>query len=170
MWPWIAQLGQGRGGLCSYDWLENLLGCDVHSARRVLPQFQKPLPVGADVVVEPAGAGSSRLIVRSRATSPMARPQGPAQFVMQRRSMLGIKERAEGTSAPWTVVVLEPLLWLLATAVFVAGATMASGGSDRSGQLESRSRRSAWSTRQRSAGRRFLRASRWSAHPCSPWS
>jgi hypothetical protein len=25
IWPWIAQLGQGRGGFYAYDWLENLL-------------------------------------------------------------------------------------------------------------------------------------------------
>ena len=34
VWPWIAQLGQGRGGLYSYDVLENLVGCDMHSADR----------------------------------------------------------------------------------------------------------------------------------------
>ena len=26
VWPWLAQIGQGRGGLYSYDGLENLLG------------------------------------------------------------------------------------------------------------------------------------------------
>src|SRR5215218_527701 len=26
VWPWIAQLGQGRGGFYSYDALENLVG------------------------------------------------------------------------------------------------------------------------------------------------
>jgi hypothetical protein len=26
VWPWIAQLGQGRGGFYSYDVLENLVG------------------------------------------------------------------------------------------------------------------------------------------------
>jgi len=36
IWPWIAQLGQGRGGFYSYDWLENLLGLDIHSAERVV--------------------------------------------------------------------------------------------------------------------------------------
>src|SRR5690349_21405415 len=30
VWPWIAQLGQGRGGFYSYDLLENLVGCDIH--------------------------------------------------------------------------------------------------------------------------------------------
>ena len=32
VWPWLAQMGQSRGGLYSYDVLENLVGCDVHSA------------------------------------------------------------------------------------------------------------------------------------------
>jgi hypothetical protein len=40
VWPWIAQLGQGRGGFYSYDFLENLAGCDVHSADRIVPEWQ----------------------------------------------------------------------------------------------------------------------------------
>lgn len=40
VWPWIAQIGQGRGGLYSYDGLENLLGMDIHSPDRVLPEHQ----------------------------------------------------------------------------------------------------------------------------------
>jgi hypothetical protein len=40
VWPWIAQLGQGRGGFYSYDFLENLLGCDIHSADRIVPEWQ----------------------------------------------------------------------------------------------------------------------------------
>jgi hypothetical protein len=27
VWPWLVQLGQGRGGLYSHDWLENLTRC-----------------------------------------------------------------------------------------------------------------------------------------------
>jgi hypothetical protein len=38
VWPWIAQLGQGRGGFYSYDFLENLIGCDIHSADRIVPE------------------------------------------------------------------------------------------------------------------------------------
>ena len=34
VWPWIAQLGQGRGGFYSYDILENLLGCGLSQCRR----------------------------------------------------------------------------------------------------------------------------------------
>jgi hypothetical protein len=40
VWPWIAQLGQGRGGFYSYDFLENLAGCDIHSADRIIPEWQ----------------------------------------------------------------------------------------------------------------------------------
>jgi hypothetical protein len=36
VWPWIAQVGQGRGGFYSYDVLENLVGCDIHSADRII--------------------------------------------------------------------------------------------------------------------------------------
>ncbi len=32
--------GQRRGGAYSYDWIENLLGLDMHSADSVLPEFQ----------------------------------------------------------------------------------------------------------------------------------
>ena len=43
VWPWIAQMGPApRGGAYTYDWIENLLGLDMHSADRVLPEYQHP--------------------------------------------------------------------------------------------------------------------------------
>ena len=43
VWPWLAQMGPSpRGGAYTYDWIENLLGLDMHSADRVLPDFQHP--------------------------------------------------------------------------------------------------------------------------------
>lgn len=42
IWPWLAQWGQGRGGWYSYDWLENLFGFDIHTADRLLPEYQNP--------------------------------------------------------------------------------------------------------------------------------
>ncbi len=45
VWPWLAQLGPApRGGAYTYDWIENLLGLDMHSVDRVLPEFQHPAP------------------------------------------------------------------------------------------------------------------------------
>ena len=43
VWPWIAQMGPSpRGGAYTYDWIENLLGLNMHSVDRVLPEFQHP--------------------------------------------------------------------------------------------------------------------------------
>lgn len=52
VWPWIAQLGQGRGGFYSYDSLENLVGCGIHSADRIVPEWQV-LGVGDEVKLHP---------------------------------------------------------------------------------------------------------------------
>ncbi len=45
-------MGQGKAGFYSYDWLENLFGCDIHNADRILPQFQT-LQVGDTVRLHP---------------------------------------------------------------------------------------------------------------------
>jgi hypothetical protein len=163
VWPWLMQWGQGRGGLYSYDWLENAVGCDVQSSDRIMPKHQRPIHTGDQVVrmcryaphnpvalvipgravvlgdpsdstsdlrrgrsratwafiLAPIDRGRTRLIVRSRGSGMMGRLQGPLQFVMQRRTMRGIEQRAEGSPAS-TLANLEPLLWLLAGAVFLA--------------------------------------------------
>lgn len=41
VWPWLVQMGPGRGGAYTYDWIENLLGLDMHSADTILPEFQE---------------------------------------------------------------------------------------------------------------------------------
>ncbi len=40
VWPWVAQIGQGRGGFYSYDSLENLIGCNIHSVDGIVPEYQ----------------------------------------------------------------------------------------------------------------------------------
>jgi hypothetical protein len=43
VWPWIAQMGPApRGGAYTYDWIENVLGLDMHSVDRVLPEYRHP--------------------------------------------------------------------------------------------------------------------------------
>jgi hypothetical protein len=131
VWPWIAQMGPApRGGAYTYDWIENVLGLDMHSADRLLPEFQHPevgdtLGYGKNRMrlerVEPehvivwcsedgnwvwtfvleARNGSTRLISRNRFRLPTlaARlamlPMEPASLVMERKMLLGIKQRAE---------------------------------------------------------------------------
>jgi hypothetical protein len=56
VWPWLAQMGPSpRGGAYTYDWIENLLGLDMHSADRVLAEFQRPQ------VGETIGLGSNHM-------------------------------------------------------------------------------------------------------------
>ena len=65
VWPWIAQLGQGRGGFYSYDFLENLVGADIHSADRIVPEWHG-LGVGDEVRLAPEVALSVALLERGR--------------------------------------------------------------------------------------------------------
>jgi len=131
VWPWIAQIGQGRGGLYSYTWLENLVGCQIVNADRIHPEWQDikpgdgvrlhpkmpPIPVllveknralvlGSAVgtaqvppvtwafVIEGASGNATRLLIRWRSTE-RAYFLEPIHFTMERRMMLGIRERAE---------------------------------------------------------------------------
>lgn len=40
VWPWLAQIGEDRGGFYSYDRLERLVGADMHNAEEIYPQWQ----------------------------------------------------------------------------------------------------------------------------------
>jgi hypothetical protein len=66
VWPWIAQLGQGRGGFYSYDFLENLVGLDIHSADRVVPGWQG-IEVGDEVRLHPEGGMTAAVVQPGRA-------------------------------------------------------------------------------------------------------
>ena len=56
VWPWLAQMGPApRGGAYTYDWIENLLGLDMHSADHILSEFQHP------AVGDTIGYGSNRM-------------------------------------------------------------------------------------------------------------
>ncbi len=52
----VAQIGPApRGGVYTYDWIENLLGLNMHSSDSVLAEFQNPL------VGETIGFGQSTM-------------------------------------------------------------------------------------------------------------
>ena len=135
IWPWLAQMGPGRGGAYTYDWIENLFGLCMHSADTVLTEFQHPRvgdtqrlgkngPALRIAVLKPEEAlvlhsddgawvwafglypdgQSTRLVSRNR----IARPRRtsatalfdryvmePGSLVMERKMLLGIKQRAE---------------------------------------------------------------------------
>jgi hypothetical protein len=56
VWPWLVQMGQGRGGFYSYDWLENVFDLDIHNADRIEPAWQE-LAVGDQLRAAPASSG-----------------------------------------------------------------------------------------------------------------
>ena len=41
VWRWLVQIGQDRGGMYSYDWLENVLGLRIHSTDRIGEEWQR---------------------------------------------------------------------------------------------------------------------------------
>lgn len=91
VWRWLVQIGEDKGGFYSYDVLENLAGCRIHTADRVHEEWQDLRPgdtlqliagTGPEIesvdpprslvikgwgayVVEPVDAGTCRLIARS---------------------------------------------------------------------------------------------------------
>lgn len=62
VWPWLAQIGQGRGGLYSFDALENLVGCRIHSVDRIVPELQD-LATGDLVRMGPDGYPCFRVVL-----------------------------------------------------------------------------------------------------------
>jgi hypothetical protein len=53
IWPWLAQIGQERGGLYSYELLENLARCRMRNADLIVPEWE--LKVGDRVRLGPQG-------------------------------------------------------------------------------------------------------------------
>ena len=67
VWPWLAQMGQGRGGFYSYDVLENAIArCDIHSADRVVDEWQD-IHAGDAVHLHPELALSVAVVEPGRA-------------------------------------------------------------------------------------------------------
>lgn len=54
VWPWLVQMGQDRGGLYSYEKLENLIGMKHRNADRIHPEWQQ-VAVGDVIRVLPRG-------------------------------------------------------------------------------------------------------------------
>ena len=120
VWPWIAQLGQGRGGFYTYDFLENLVGCDIHSADRIVPEWQ-PIAVGDEVRLHPEVG--LRVAVVYPGTALVLRggiPMGPVAppydftwaFIVRAQddgtTRLVVRERYEYTRW-WSSLLVEPV-------------------------------------------------------------
>jgi hypothetical protein len=51
VWPWIAQIGDTKGGFYSFTFIENMVsGADMyHNASKIIPEFQEPKP-GEEII------------------------------------------------------------------------------------------------------------------------
>ena len=70
IWPWLVQMGYGRAGWYSYDWVERVIGAgdfaEGSSAQSVLPQFQS-LSVGDSVPLSADGGMAAAIVDPPRA-------------------------------------------------------------------------------------------------------
>jgi len=119
VWPWIAQLGQGRAGFYSYDFLENLVGCDIHSANRIVPDWQQIRP-GDEIRLHPSGGLAVAVADPGRALVlhggvPLGRTPPPFEFTWA----FVLRERSDGTTRLvvreryrylkwWVALLIEP--------------------------------------------------------------
>lgn len=63
VWPWLAQIGEDRGGFYSYDVLERLVGSRIRNADVIHPEWQD-LRVGDTVwLARRYGSGASQEVV-----------------------------------------------------------------------------------------------------------
>ena len=62
VWPWIAQVGQRRGGFYSYQTLENMVGCKITNTDEILPQYQRP-EVGGEIYLHPTAPPMTIMVV-----------------------------------------------------------------------------------------------------------
>jgi hypothetical protein len=85
VWQWLVQIGQGRGGFYSYDGLENLVGCQIHSAESVLPE-QQVLSSGDVIRLAPGGAPEFRVQLVDPPTTLVLVSSGPRQKATRRPS------------------------------------------------------------------------------------
>jgi hypothetical protein len=62
VWPWLAQIGENRGGFYSYSVLERGVGADIHNANTIHPEWQD-LQVGDTVWLARRGGDRGRQVV-----------------------------------------------------------------------------------------------------------
>ncbi|MBE3561543.1 MAG: SRPBCC family protein [Ktedonobacteraceae bacterium] len=56
IWPWLVQIGQGRGGYYTYTWLENLAKLNMVNADQLHAEWQQ-IKAGDIIPAEPGGSG-----------------------------------------------------------------------------------------------------------------
>ena len=94
VWRWLIQIGQNRGGFYSYDWLENLAGCNLHSTEEIHAEWRHrqaggPLLMAPGMATRMAEVNPSRALVIENWGAYVIEP------IDDSTCRLGIKEPAE---------------------------------------------------------------------------
>ena len=63
VWPWLAQLGQGRGGFYSYEGLERIVGCGIRNVDVLRPELQQ-IREGDVIRMHRTGYGPTVMLVQ----------------------------------------------------------------------------------------------------------
>lgn len=95
VWPWLVQVGQGRGGFYSFQRLENLARCRIRNVDRLLPHLQN-LAAGDDVRL--AATAPPLRVARLEAGSDLVLAGGPADEPAVGRWSLHVRSLPEGRS------------------------------------------------------------------------
>ncbi|VTR75516.1 SRPBCC family protein [Cellulomonas hominis] len=126
VWPWLVQIGQGRGGFYSYDALENLAGLGIRSADSVEDRWQDlavgdEVRLGGPLTLAVARLEPGRALVLHGA-GPALPDEDAAPFdfvwsfvlrpgVLPGTSRLVIRERY-GYTEPWARWMVEGVSWV----------------------------------------------------------
>ena len=121
VWPWLVQLGTGRGGFYSYDALENLAGLGIRSADRIEPHLQDlasgdPVALAEGLELRVATLEIDRALVLAGIPEPGDSPEMPFRFSWA----FVLEETGGGTSR---LVVRERYEYLRRSAALVVEPT-----------------------------------------------
>ena len=93
VWPWLAQIGEGRGGFYSYWLAERAAGAAIHNADRVHPEWQD-LNAGDTVWLARRYGQTGRMVVAAVKRNSHLVLMSPADFARTRR-----EQKASGSWA-----------------------------------------------------------------------
>lgn len=96
VWPWLVQLGQGRGGFYSYEGLENLVGCQIHNVYEIRPELQQ-LRLGQTIVTH-GRSGYGPPVTRLEPERALVLGGSPNQRGSQSTWAFHLLDRPDGTT------------------------------------------------------------------------
>lgn len=105
VWPWVAQVGADRAGFYSYQWLENLAGCELRNAEAVHPEWE--LKLGDPLILHPR-APALRVVHLDRGHYFVASAEGPEAAQQRETQVRGGEDRQPWVRFSWLFWV-EPL-------------------------------------------------------------